>query len=240
MPVCPVATDAALIVPWRPGCEHRERAFEWVQARYADRHPGWPVIVGTHEEGEWCKALAVADAVARTAAEVLIVADADVWIDGLAEQVGAMGSHGWAVPHRLTHRLSAESTERLLGGEEWHGLPLSKDNHQDRKPYCGIETGGIVILTREAAEQVPLDPRFTGWGSEDIALSLALRTLVGPPWSGTADLVHLWHPPQPRLSRTVGSEANKALLQRYRKANRRPDAMRALLEEVSPCRTPST
>jgi hypothetical protein len=45
--------------------------------------------------------------------------------------------------------------------------------------------------------------------------------------------VHLYHPPQQRLSRQVGSVGNKLLHDRYRKAHKKPDIMRELLQEAA-------
>lgn len=223
--------SVAVVVPWRPGCVHRERAWAWVRARYAEHHPDWLVIEGAPGDGPFSRSRAILDAAGRTDAAVLVVADGDVWCDPLpaVEEVQATG---WAVPHRMIHRLSQESTERMLAGEPWPGLPLSHDNPQDRRPYVGRETGTLVVLTREAFEAAPPDRRFVGWGQEDTAWSIALRRIVGPPWRGRDDLVHLWHPPQPRLNRRVGSSDSMALLARYRRA-RTPEQTKALIAEAT-------
>ena len=42
--------------------------------------------------------------------------------------------------------------------------------------------------------------------------------------------LRLLHPPQPRQTRVVGSEANMGLLRRYQAARRRPEVMRALVD----------
>lgn len=222
----------AVVVPFVGGCKHREAAWEWAQDRYRQAHPDWPVIVGTSEAEGFSRSQAILDAAGRTDADVLVIADADVWVDNLTETVDQAVEHGWAVPHLLIHRLSQESTGRVLMlGADWHGLPLSADNPQDRRPYRGNETGTLVVVTREAFNTAPPDPRFTGWGSEDVAWGYALRSLVGPPWRGSDDLVHLWHPPQPRLNRIVGNRWSQQLAARYQRARRNPAVMRRLVEE---------
>ena len=102
-------------------------------------------------------------------------------------------------------------------------------NPYTERPYHGWAGGGIVVTTGETYRQAPLDPRFVGWGQEDEAWALALSVLVGKPRRGTADLVHLWHPPAERKSRSVGNHNNLALLNRYQRAARNADAMRALV-----------
>lgn len=230
--------SVAVLAPFTGGCEHREAAWAHVQARWE----GWELHTGDgNTDAGYSRSRAILDAASKTDADVLVVTDADVFLDGPIEPALIEAErYGWAVPHLLLHRLSPESTRLVLDGADWHGLPLSQDNPQDRKPYRGNETGTLVVVTREALNTAPPDPRFVQWGSEDEAWGKALRTLVGPPWRGSADLVHLWHPPQPRRSRTVGNPANAALARRYHKARHNPAAMRALIEEVRECLTPRT
>lgn len=220
----------AVVFPWRSGCPYREELYRWVRGKYETLHPDWELVTGRSDEGLFSRSQAILDGAARTDADVLVVADADVWCDP-TEAVDHIEAHGWAVPHLLVHRLSPESTQRLLAGEDWRGLPLSTDNRQDRRPYRGNETGTLVVLRRDVLEAVPPDRRFVGWGQEDEAWAIALRGLHGVPWRGRADLVHGWHPPQPRKSRVTGSDASAALLARYRRV-RTAQALRELVDEA--------
>lgn len=220
----------AVLIPWRPGCPHRERALQWTVLRYQHELPDAEIRLGScNPDLPFNRSEAIIDAAARTSADVLVVADGDVYCP-VTEAIAHVSDHGWAIPHLMVHRLSRESTEKLYAGADWWGLPLSTDNAQDSKPYKGHEAGTLLVLTREALTTAPPDRRFIGWGQEDAAWALALRRLVGPPWRGTHDLVHCWHPPQPRISRIVGSRDNKALLRRYRAA-RNTEQMRHLVDE---------
>lgn len=225
--------STAVVVPFGGECPHRYLAWGWVRAQFAKHHPDWDLVVGTTDVEGFSRTQAILDALTRTDADTIIVSDADVWSNGLRFAVSHVHEYGWAIPHNLIHRLSAPSTEAVLTGADWHGLPLSQDNKQDSRPYRGHECGTLTVFRRDVLESVPPDPRFVGWGSEDDAQALALRTLIGPPWRGEADLVHLHHPPQPRLNRVVGNETSKALLDRYQRARHNPPAMRALIEEVT-------
>lgn len=219
----------SVVVPWSPGCPHRERAWEFVRARY----DGLEVVTGDSPTGPYNRSAAIVNGARRASGDVLLIADADVFLAGPVDQAVAEAERvGWAVPHLMIHRLSPESTGRVYAGADWAGLPLSTDNRQDSRPYKGNETGTMVAVRRDVLEQVPPDARFVGWGSEDSAWATALRTLVGPPWRGTDDLVHLWHPPQPRQNRITGTGANRRLLQRYRQARRNPDRMRELVAKA--------
>lgn len=209
----------AVVVPWRGGCPHRERALTWL----LDRLDGWSVVLGEHTDGEWCKAAAVADGLAKTDADMIVIHDADVWVPNLDDAVA--NCRTWAIPHLMVRRLTEASTERLY-------LSGKPGEHLDRRPYKGFAGGGVTVVRRHVYDQCPLDHRFVGWGQEDASWALALETLYGKPWRGNSDLLHLWHPPQPRVNRQIGSEAGRRLHQRYRNATRHPNLMRAVLAEA--------
>jgi hypothetical protein len=216
----------ATVVPFCGGCRYREAAWRWVRGSYAEFHPDWDLIEAPAPPGRWCKATAVNPAVETCDAEIVIQADADVWCDRFPDAVAAVeAGASWAVPHKLLHRLSEDATQAVLAGGDW------QDQEPEQKSYEGILGGGIVVARREVLSDVPLDRRFVGWGQEDEAHAFALNALYGDPWRGTADLVHLWHPPQPRDSRRKGSRESWRLRRRYFEARRKPMAIRALLEE---------
>lgn len=211
------------MVPWRPGCPHRERAWQWLRLRH-EQHGH--AVVEADSPGEWCKALAVSRAVASIDSDIVVMHDADVWCDGIDEAIAAVKAGApWAVPHRTVMRLSEAATDDvyrtgMLGGD------------LAQRPYRGHPGGGILVLPRTTYLEVPLDPRYTGWGQEDDSWYLALHTLLGHGWRGTADLWHLWHPPAQRLSRVVGSPASKALFAQYRSARTIPARMEQLVADA--------
>lgn len=217
-----------VVVPWRPGCPHRDRAWAYVWTRHLDA--GHDVRVGRYPPGELRKAAAVADGLAGVAG-LVVIADADVWCDGIPAAVDAVrAGAAWAVPHRLVHRLTADATDAVLAGGDLEG-PTTE------RPYRGQAGGGIVVTTTDLLDAVPLDPRFEGWGQEDEAWEAALLATAGRPWRGDAPLWHLWHPPQPRMTRHTGSKSSRALWKRYRQALRHaqrgaPGPMERLLEEA--------
>lgn len=213
-----------VVIPWRAGCPHREAALSWVVARW--RKAGYEPVIGRAPSGEWRKAAAVAAALPAAGSGVLVVADADVWTDGIGAAIEAVAAgESWAVPHGKVHRLTRAATSATLAGDPLGGL-------LEQPAYRGVEGGGIVVLDRGLYAEVPLDPRFQGWGQEDEAWAVALRAVAGLPWRGDTPLWHLWHPPQPRMSRRWGSRMGMALYRRYRHAARRPDTIRALLAET--------
>lgn len=217
-----------MIVPFRGGCEHRERAWEWVQSRYSD-YP-WQVVTGTME-GPWCKAEAVEDGLRRASGDILLIADADVWCDTIPDAVRAVEqSAPWAVPHLMLHRLSEAATNKVFTGAAPAVAASEPDGHAERI-YRGHMGGGVTVIPRHTYNSVPLDRRFVGWGHEDDAWSLALHRLVGSPVRLEADMWHLWHPPQPRDTRRRGSRPSEMLFRRYKNATL-PEDMRNLIDEV--------
>lgn len=181
--------------------------------------------------GEWCKARAVAEALKEVSADVLVVADADAWCATTPDIVEAVrAGAAWGVPHRGIRRLTADATARVLEGADPEELGPDKLEEPPARAHRG---GGIVVLRRDVWDEVPLDPRFIGWGHEDDAWGMALWTLAGPAVDGGGRLWHLWHPPQERPSRSFGHPESFELYRRYDLAYGHHDEMRALLAEVS-------
>jgi hypothetical protein len=213
----------AVVVPYRPGCPHRAAAWAWLHNRY--EQAGYEVATAPGPAGGWCKARAVNDAIHQTTDDILVIADADVWCDGLAAAVDAVRDGArWAIPHHTVHRLTEASTAEFMRGET--------PSDRAEKPYKGRAGGGMVVITRTLWEHVPMDPRFVGWGGEDDSWNLAVSAAAGKAPRFNADLWHLWHPPQARINRGVGNEANRALQIRYLKARKHPDDMAALVAEA--------
>jgi hypothetical protein len=229
-----VHDDVHVAIPWSGDCPHRVAALSWVADRWAAA--GHRLTLGIPGVDHWVKALAVRNAIGDSDAEILVVADADVWSDGVPEAIARVQAGApWAIPHKLLYRLSPASTAKVLAGTDPQpGIELDPDEPTARRNegYGARPGGGIVVLRRDVYDDCPLDPRFVGWGHEDEAWALALNRLHGGPCRLAAPMWHLWHPPQPRLTRGHGSEASAALYRRYDRARNDPDAMRALIDEA--------
>lgn len=226
----PVAPPSAVsvLIPYTSTDEARARARTYVLGWYARHHPGWEIIEGTCG-GEWSKGAALADAAARAAHDIFVLADADSIVPAatLADAVArvAVGA-AWVMPHRKVFRLSETHTNRVYGGAD----PAPRDTC--RAPYVGVTGGGITVLSRQTWDTVGgVDPRFCGWGGEDIAFGWALETLCGPGVHLAAPLFHLWHTQEFQGQHRRGSAESEALAGRYRDARNQPDAMRALVAE---------
>jgi hypothetical protein len=88
------------------------------------------------------------------------------------------------------------------------------------------------VLSRAAYEESGgIDPRFSGFGGDDISWARALDTLVGPCVAGDAPMWHLFHPRSFRRAGNRGSAENEALAARYGDAAGDVIAMRKLVNE---------
>jgi hypothetical protein len=177
-------------------------------------------------EGPWSKARAVHEALKRSAADTLVVTDADVWSHAGPEAAHLVddGTVPWAVPFSTVRRLTAPASQDVIDGGPWDGK-LAKP------AFRAVPGGGLVILPRETYERAPLDPRFVGWGHEDEAWGQALTTIAGRPRTWSTPLWHLWHPPQDKY-RTPERVESQRMRARYAKARRDRQAMEALLSEA--------
>lgn len=216
-----------VIIPFAGDCQWRTRALKYAAGRWP-----WPVTVALGRS-PWSKGAAVNPAVWNSSADVVLVADADIVCDAREAVAAVEAGAAWAIPHRGVHRLTREGTEAVYAGGSWEAQSL------DERAYVGVEGGGVVVARRETLLAVPLDPRFVGWGQEDESWAVALRTMLGDPWRGKEPLIHLWHPPEPRVSRRRGSYEGWALRRRYYKARHSQDSMRALLEEAKDALDPA-
>ena len=243
----------ALVVPWRGGDPDRERAWIWLSTWWAKAWPDWDLVMGQAPDGPWCKAAALADALGRTDADTLVVADADVYVPaGIGQAVDLVSQRrtAWAMPHLRVYRLTQAGTGRLMATGQLPP-PTRVDPARGAWPagermvaesHKGQIGGGCVVLPRALYDQVPMDPRFLGWGNEDAAWGRALTVLAGaPPWRASEPLWHLWHSPPARVSadappghsrinRACGNLAGLELYRRYR-ARSTPAEMTALLDE---------
>lgn len=222
----------SVLVPYRADNGPRDRAWAYVRARWKHTYPGWQVVEGNCPDGPWVKALAVADALTRADGDILVIADADVVVERVdAAVVAVQQGSPWAIPHRGVYRLTPAATDAVLAGGPLPSLMGRLGPDVVQRSYTGITGGGMVVLPRALYRRVPLDPRFAGWGGEDLSWGTALQVTSGPPWRGAGPLWHLWHPPQPRAS-AVGSPEAQALHGRYRAAAT-PSRMWALLAEIT-------
>lgn len=209
--------DIAVLIPYGNETPWRKQALEHVKSWYASELESPRIQVGFSEQ-PWCKAKAVATALASCTEPIVVIADADSITPGLKQAVRAVQQGAaWAVPHLKVYRMSQVATNHIFQGAN-PGSFTGQLRWLDQRPYKGFEGGGITVLRREVYLNCPLDPRFVGWGQEDEAWAVALNGIYGPPWRGRAPLYHLWHEKPARITRYAGSAESLARLKLYREA----------------------
>lgn len=218
----------SIVLPWREGCPDRGAAFRHVTAHLAARYPDWEQVIADYP-GDWSKARAIIAGAAQADGDVIVMHDTDVLVADLQTAVDRLQSAAWVVPHYYVHRLTQSATEAVYRGAD----PWVLTSEVVERKYRGVKTGGVVVMSRRLLLEYPPDSRFVGWGGEDESWGHLLSTMVGSPWRGNEPLIHLWHPPAPRLTRAVGSVETEALATRYRDASRHPALMQPLHREVA-------
>ena len=223
--------EVEVIIPWftKLANPDREAALAWVGARWTVL--GYRCRLARSPSERFCKAEAVGMALRTSRASWLIVADADVappaGIDRAVERC-RWDCEPWVKPFTHVIRLNKESSQKWYQGKH---VDLEDVQNLTQKPNIGVPGGGIVIISRENYDKVPLDKRFVGWGGEDESWGFALHTILGPPYIEMPDLIHFYHEPQERMTRQKGNLENDALRSRYLKAIAKPDKMQALVDE---------
>lgn len=223
-------TSVDLIVPYRPGDDLRHAHAEKLWDLWDRYFPSMKKYVGVHEETEglWNKAIATDRAAGRGDGEVLVVADADVWVEPSYVWQAVKLVHGgkpWVIPHQLVHRLNLQSTDAWLAGEPG---PL----RYDRRPYLGVVGGGMFVISRKGWDEIGgFDPRFRGHSGEDISFGYVADRLLGTHTRLKGDLIHLYHDPQLSKDDDRITGPNQALMREYAQARHSKQALRRLVLE---------
>lgn len=213
-----------VVIPYRYTDRYRSAALTFVQDHYLDQ--GLTIITGDSPSSAWSKGAAVNAIVDGFAFDGLIVADSDCIVthEALADSMRAVAAGAaWSMPHRNVLRLGRSETYMLYRGRR----DVSCLRASSRP---GPPGGGIVVLSRDAYDMVGgIDPRFCGWGGEDISFARALDTLVGSCVRLEADLWHLWHPKTRRRPGNRASPDSERLAGAYLDAEDDPAAMREVI-----------
>lgn len=219
-------TDVAVVVPRRADGGHRDQVWAELLAWYAAELPEVRVVEGHHDDGPFNRSAAINAGVdAAGPHDVLVIADADSWVDPeqLRTAVSTSAATGQLVlAYDLFCYLSRTmSAEALAGfaGSWWPGVEWSLD---------WSVSSMVVVPAPLWAEMGGADEGFVGWGGEDFALFHALDTLGGGHHRTLGPVWHFWHPPALHDSDDVFPARQKL----YADAAGDRDAMLALLEQL--------
>lgn len=239
----------SIIVPFRADNPQREESFRWLRKFYDYWLPEAEIIVGFSRSHVFCKTEAFNNAVRRAKGKVIVLLDADAYIDPQVlrdcthEILENMEDHLWFVPYKNLYRLTEEATQLVLDSDvknpfTFTSPPDPKYIQEHDKAMYGHRYGAMVmIMPREAIEALGcFDERFRGWGGEDVAILRALDTLYGKHKITPNDLLHMWHPRigdtyQTRMWEGQEAQLNGELALRYHRATNKPTEMRTLVDE---------
>lgn len=219
-------TGVSVVVPVACDGAERDRNWQFIRDVYEHNWPEWEIIEAPDDgEADWSKGRAVNRAVERSSGRQLVIADSDLYVDPdalMRALLMLVCGAPWVVPYTTVLRLDERSTVRVLAG-------FSDARVVHGRRHKGPAGGGIVVLTRDAFDQVGgIDPRFTMWGGEDISFGRALDTLVGPHVRLDGTVWHLWHEPMPRYPGRRASPSNERLAGLYLDAEGNRDEMERL------------
>jgi hypothetical protein len=233
----------SFLIPFRPEKDDvaRTRAWAWVKKRWENDYPEAEIVVAEDTGGEpFSKCEAVNEAYLQSHGDVLVVADADAWMNkkGLDNAIKVARETGrLVVPWRQVLRLSEADSKKFLRKRPTTELELPQDLFDRAFPTPIPETAGtLYVIRRDAFERVQgMDPRFRGWGHEDVAFARACHTILGPSLYGPETVVSLYHPrPENKNGRVWANDEgqrNLPLAQAYVAAYMHPWRMQQLCDE---------
>lgn len=247
----------SILIPFVTEDPYRQKVFNWLLKYWKKELPDAEVIVGHSHSKPFCKNEALNDAFRRSTGKVIVMMDADAYIQGkIIEKCADMilenlDNHLWFVPYRKLYRLNQEVTKYIVESNPANPFLLScppipqyLDDNGDRSGY-GHRFGAMcMVYPREAIEMLGCyDERFKGWGGEDVSILRALDTLYGKHKSTDNCIYHLWHPfhgdnygkKKWELTRKWDNQdkpnSNSWLSVQYHKATGKPSEMRKLVDE---------
>lgn len=206
----PSGEGISLLVPFRPDGAIRQRTWEWLEQYYAAALPGVEIVVAEDDGCDpFSKSIAMNNAEAQSHGDVLVLLDADCYIDpavimDCARRIrSARDRHRtlWYIPYRRFYRLNAAISRLILDSDPEHPIRMPDPPDDCFRDHWTGESNGhhwgalIQIMPREAFECVGgMDPRFRSWGSEDVSFMWAVDTLYGRHRTTDNPVYHLWHP----------------------------------------------
>jgi hypothetical protein len=258
-------TGISLLVPYRDdGAVGRRVNWAWLKRFWDHALPDAEMIVGVdrlcdpEHDMPFSKTCAVNDAFQRSTGDVIVLLDADCFIapkvildcarairEARTEvSVGfPNGEPLWFVPYEHLFRLTEASTAALIASDPNDALEFPEPPKlTDVGPTIGANIGHrfgalIQIMPREAFIAVGgMDPRFRGWGGEDVTFLRVVDTIYGQHRTTQNQVLTLWHTAFGNIFlRMWGGQGrtgiNNVLSVHYRKAVRDRTRMRAVIDE---------
>lgn len=212
----------SLLVPFTTDNARREINWRWLEKYWQAHLPNAEILMGDNDDRPYNKTMAVNHAFTKAKGDIIVILDADCYIDAkiiseCAERIRAArkaGRHLWFIPYRRFYRLTERATNVLLRTDPRRPMmfpdPPPRGIWDSPNPQ-GVSASHwygamIQVMPREAFEAAGgMDERFVGWGGEDISFMHAVDAMYGRHKTTKNSVFHLWHP------RTQGSYKTTAL-----------------------------
>ena len=252
-----IGEGISLLVPFRDDHEGRGVIWDWLQRFWTAFLPGAEIVMGTDDGVPFSKTCAINDAFQRCHGDIIVLLDADCYIEPsvilrCAHHIRNLRDEFqeplWFIPYRRLYRLTPDATVRLIASDPANPVviptpPSAVDVGSTKNSAVGHWFGALIqIMPREAFEAVGgMDPRFRGWGSEDVCFVRVLDTMFCGHRSTNNQVFTLWHEvidrsvPGQNIARVwvgqTGAGQNKKLSIKYVRAYRDPARTRRVIAE---------
>lgn len=245
----------SLLVPFRTDGDHREMVWRWLTTYWRNEMPDVELIIGRDYGTPFSKSVAVNDAASRATGDIFVIIDADCYIRGdiiyeSADRIRAARDDGnrlWLIPYRRIYRLTEFFSAVIMNSDPRQPVrvpdpPFDWMIESTEGTGHGHRYGALIqVMPREAFEEVGgMDPRFRGWGGEDVSFMRAVDTLWGRHKTLDHAVNHLWHPklgdkwPTREWAGQDRPRVNDGLASRYNMATGDYARMRKLVDEGFP------
>lgn len=169
MPELDTQLDATVCIPWRPS-PSRLAAFERVQSFWAQF--GWPIVTADSDTEVFSLAQARNNAVRQAKTRVVVICDADTLVDPLNVLRAVAEPSGVCWPFTKYRVMDQKYLD--LPYEQLADVPYI--NTWDGDGIQGV--GGCLVATVDEFWRLGgQPPEFIGWGWEDTAFTMVVRTL---------------------------------------------------------------
>ena len=190
--------NLSVIIPFKSDKIDRNRNFNWIYERTKKILPGAEIIIGVDDRnttGTFNKSMAINDAVKKSTKGIILLLDADAFIDasGFEEGYELIKRNPMVIAQNEVNCLDKEFSQKLVS----LNVDIKVEDFAKLQPKvsykCKTVTLAIFFHKANFNKMSGFDERFIGWGCEDDAFYLAHCTLFGPITTTNNPAYHIYH-----------------------------------------------